>query len=55
MVFENIIPVVFGRAETADNWIECDHLLSHGVAGQVGIETAVDGMALRQEAACRLQ
>src|SRR5438093_1270137 len=49
MVFENVIPVVLGRAETADSGIECDHLLSHGVAGRVGIETAVDTMAVRQE------
>ena len=49
MVCEKVIPVVLGRAETADSGIECDHLLSHGVAGGVGIETAVNAEALRQE------
>ena len=46
---ENIIPVVFGGAETADCGMEDDHLLSHRVAGRVSIEGTVDGTALREE------
>ena len=49
MAVENVIPVVFGRAETADSRVENDHLLSDGVAGRVGVEGAVDGTALRQQ------
>jgi len=49
MAEENIIPVVLGRAETADSRMERDHLLSHGVAGRVGVEAAVEGTALRQQ------
>src|SRR5260370_25288011 len=49
MVLEDVIPVVLGRAETADSRVDGNHLLSHGVAGGVGIEAAVDGKALRQE------
>ena len=49
MVLEDVIPVVFGRTETADSRVGGDDLLSHGVAGGVGIEAAVDGNALRQE------
>ena len=40
---------MFGRAQTADSGVENDHLLSHRVAGRVGIEAAVDGIALRQQ------
>jgi len=47
VVQEHVIPVVFDRAETADSGVESDHLLSHGVASGVGIESAVDGIALR--------
>ena len=46
---ENVVPIVLGRAETADSGVESDHLLSHGVTGGVGIEAAVDRIALRQE------
>ena len=49
MVFENVIPVVFARAETVDSGVECDHLLSHGVTGRVGIEAAENGIAIREE------
>jgi hypothetical protein len=49
MAPENIIPVMFSRAEAADRRVESDHLLSHGVAGSVGVEAAVDGTGLRQK------
>ena len=49
MVLEDVIPIVVGRTETVDRRVEGDHLLSHRIACGVGIETAVDGNALRQE------
>ena len=39
---EDVIPVVLGRTKTEYSGIESNHLLSHRVAGRVGIEAAVD-------------
>ena len=47
--FEDVVPVVFGRAETADSRVERGHLLGDGIAGGVGVETAVDGTASGQQ------
>lgn len=49
MVLEDDIPIVVGRTETVDSRVAGDHLLSHRIACGVGIETAVDANALRQE------
>ena len=49
MVAENIIPVMFSRAEVADSGVKSDDLLSDGIAGWVGVEAAVDGTGLRQQ------
>ena len=46
---QHIIPVVFGRAETANLRVEEDHPAGHGVAGGISIETTVDGKASREE------
>jgi len=43
---EDVVPIVLGGAEAAKRGVESDHLFSDGVAGGVGIKTAIDGKAL---------
>ena len=43
---EEVVPIVLGGTEAAQRGVESDHLLSDGVAGGVGIKTAIDGKAL---------
>ena len=46
---EHVIPVVCRRAEAFDSRIQSDHGGGHVVAGGVGVEAAVDRVALVQE------
>jgi hypothetical protein len=36
-------------AKALEARVEGDHLLSHAIAGEVGIEAAIDKMALREQ------
>ena len=46
---EHVVPVVCRRAEAFDSRIQSEHGCGHVVAGRVGIEAAVDRVALVQQ------
>ena len=46
---EHVVPVVGGRAETFDGRMQSDHGGGHVIAGEVGIEAAVDWASLFQQ------
>ena len=46
---EHVVPVVVGRAKALDGGMQSEHGGSHGVAGGIGVEAAVNLTTLIQE------